>query len=521
MPETHHKVTRAAGINSAATGVCRVLGYVRDAVVAYAFGTTWVSSAFTVAYAIPNTFRRLFGEGAMASSFVPLFAEELHHNGREQAFALANVVLTLLASFLTALSVAVAAACLVLAWVLPVPARVHLTFLLTCVTIPYVVLICVTALLSAMLNTLGHFTRPALAPVYLNLSMIAGALVGVRFIAPPMERQIYALAIAVIVGGALQLYLQVPELRRRGFRFTPRFDWRHPFVRRVLTLMGPALIGAGASQINILIDRFMAMGLNDRGAAVLTNADRLVELPLGMFGIALATAVLPTMSFFAAKNDHKGIVVALGFALRHIMFIMAPAALGLILIGEPLVRLLFERGRFDAASTYYTSRALYMYAPGLIGFSLAKIIVPTFYARKDTKTPVRVGICVLALNVILNYTLMQFMEERGLALSSSICAYVNVIVLMVILRRQCGPLGLREVFASCVRIALLTVLMGVTVWVAGTWMSQVTAADTLMGRMVRVIVPLTCGMAVYLTVAYATGVREMHDLLAAFVRRRH
>ncbi len=517
----HSSVTRAAATNSAATGICRILGYVRDAVIASVFGTSWVNSAFCTAFAVPNTFRRLFGEGAMASSFIPLFAEEIHLNGRDAAFRAARMVLTLLGAFLSVLGIVVSVACLVLAAAAPVDDRVKLTFVLTAIMMPYSVLICLTAVCGAVLNTLGHFSRPALAPVFLNIAMIAGTWVGTKCIPGPLQHQIYALAGGVLAGGVLQLWFQLPALRARGF--TLRFLWmpEAPLVRRMFRLMGPAIIGAGVSQINVLVDRFMALALNDRASSVLTYADRLVELPLGVFGIALATAALPAMSFCAARNDHNGLVAALGFALRHVCYIMVPAAIGLVILREPIVRLLFERGAFSVESTRHTAFALAMYAPGLLAFAFAKIIVPTFYARKDTATPLKIGVVALALNVVLNYILMHtWLEEAGLALSTSLCAYLNVVALLVVLRMQCGALGMRAVAVSVLRIAAIGAAMAALVMGARIWTDRTVGHAALMARCVCVVVPLTVGLAAYAVLSFVLRQRELMELLAAYFRRR-
>lgn len=518
MASAHEGITRAAWVNSAGTGVCRVLGYVRDAVIAAVFGTSYVNSAFSVAFAVPNTLRRLFGEGAMSSSFIPLFAERLHHDGREGAFEAARVVLTLLAALLSLIGVVVAGGALLAAWLLPLDARTRLTCVLTAVMMPYSVLICLTALCGAILNTLGHFSRPALAPVFLNLAMIAGAWCAARCVRPPLERQVFALAGGVLLGGLLQLGFQVPALRQRGFRYRVRWHLGDAFVTRMVTLMGPALIGAGVSQINVLVDRFMALAVNERGAAVLSYADRLVELPLGMFGIALATAVLPAMSFCAARQDLSGLIAALGFALRHVSFIMLPSLAGLAVLAEPIIRLLFERGAFNAESTQFTAIALRLYAPGLIAFALVKIIVPTFYALKDARTPVVIGVSVLIVNVVLNYILMRtVLREAGLALSTSICAYLNVSFLLGALRRKCGSLGLRRIALSLLQSSLITAITALVVWQVREWSW---GTETFVLRLRAVVFPLTAGIVTYVLLAFFSRQPELMELLAAFFRRR-
>lgn len=457
----------------------------------------------------------------MASSFVPLFAEEMHNHGRERAFAAASNVLTLLGAFLSVLGMLIAAVCMLLAFVVPLAPRTRLTLLLTALMIAYSVLICLTAVCGVMLNTLGHFSRPALAPVFLNVAMITAAWMGAYLVPPPMELRVYALGAGVLLGGTLQLWYQTPALARYGFHFHFTWDLHNAFVRRILALMGPALIGAGVSQINILIDRFMALSVNERGAAVLTYADRLVELPLGMFGIALATAVLPMMSFCAARNDMPGLIAALGFAMRQVCFIMLPAAVGLILLAEPIVQLLFQRGAFDAQSTYYTAAALRMYAPALPAFAFAKIIVPTFYARKDTRTPVKIGVTVLILNVILNYWLMHTrLREAGLALSTSMCSYLNAGALLVALRWQCGRLGMRAVAVSIARIAVLGAALGVCVWWTYGTLCAWSEPAHLAARAAYLVITICAGLGVYAALAFFWRQRELLELLSAYARRR-
>ncbi len=520
MSEAHRKVTRAAGVNSAATSLSRVLGLIRDMTLSYFFGTTAVNSSFLFAFSIPNLLRKLFGEGAMASAFIPLFAEKLHTDGRDEAYDVANITLTLLAALLATIAAVIAAVCLFFAVFVVDDVNAKLTFYLTALMIPYCILICLTALCGAMLNTFGHFAKPALAPVLLNVAMIGATWLGAWVVGQPMERHIYAVAIGVLVGGAAQLALQLPELHRRGFRFKAAWSLSHPFVKRISFIMAPAILGVGVTQINVMVDRFLARIVNERGVTVLFYADRLVELPLGVFGVALAVAVLPTISFCAAKKDDRGFVTALAFSLRQVCFIIVPAAVGLMLLADPIIRLLFQRGEFSAESTMYTMRALRLYAPGLMGFALLKIIVPAFYARKDTKTPVRVGVCVLVLNVALNLILMQFMAERGLALSTTICAYVNVSILLILLRRKLGPLGMKRVVASILRITVTAVIMGWVVWGMLNWMRRLFSDDALTGQLVHVAVPVAAGLVVYTVIAFFSGQPELKELLSAYLRKK-
>ena len=518
MSEEHKKLTRAAGVNSAATSVSRVLGLVRDATLSYFFGVTALNSAFVTAFSIPNLLRKLFGEGAMASAFVPLFAESVHVEGKQAAYESANIVLSILTMVLSGIAAAIAAVSLVAAVLLDPGSRWHLTMLLTAIMIPYSIIICLTAVCGAMLNTMGHFAKPAMAPVLLNIAIIAFAWIGALLFGSDTGRQMYVVAAGVLVGGLGQYAMQVPELRRRGFRF--RFLWnpQHPFVRRIITVMAPAVLGVGVTQMNIMVDRYLALSVNTRGAAVLFYADRLVELPLGMFGVAIATAVLPTISFCAARKEMKGFNAAIAFSMRQIAFIIMPAAVGLILLAEPIIALLFQRGEFTAESTMYTAMALRYYALGLIGFALVKIIVPAFYARKDTKTPVKVGLCVLVLNITLNLILMQFMEERGLALSTSICAYVNTTVLLLLLRRATGPLGMKQVTFSFAKIIVNALVMGCVVWIVQRWYAGQVQEVTFGTKLVQVCLPIAAGLTCYFGLARLSRQAELMELISAYVR---
>jgi len=516
----HKKVTRAAGINSAATSISRVLGLIRDMTLANFFGTSAVSSAFQFAFRIPNLLRRLFGEGAMASAFIPLFAEEIHKKDLDSGYKAANIVLTLLTAILSTIAVVIGAVALFLALFVFDDLKWQLAMLLTVVMVPYCIFICLTAVCGAMLNTLGHFSRPALAPVLLNISIIAAVWLGAFFLGKTHDKLIYSAAIGVLIGGVAQLAFQIPELRRKGFRFKLAWDLTHPFVKNIYIIMAPAVLGAGITQINVMVDGLLAMFINKRGVSVLFFANRLTELPLGIFGVAIATAVLPSLSFFAARNEKKGFVNAVGFALRYISFIIIPAAVGLIILGEPIVRLIFQHGEFSAESTGYVVKALRLYAPGLMAFAMLKIIVPTFYALKDTKTPVKVGIATLILNVILNVILMQFMAERGLALSTTICAYINVLFLMYLLRKKMGPLGLKKIAGSIIKIVVNTVIMGWMVWGTLIITQNQFPGNNFIDKFLQVIIPITAGLVVYITIAFITGQRELKELLSAYMRKK-
>lgn len=522
MNESHKHVTRAAGVNTMATSLSRVLGLLRDATLSYFFGTSVINSSFLFAFSIPNLLRKLFGEGAMASSFIPLFADEIHTHGKDKAWTAVHLTMSLLAVVLTAIAVIVAAGCLVAAIWLPVESNAQLTLFLTALMIPYCILICLAALCGAVLNTLGHFSRPALSPVLLNIAIIAAAWIGAIAMGHDrnMTTLVYIVACGVLVGGGAQLAFHIPALVRRGFTF--RFVWSlsHPFVLRITRIMAPAILGIGVTQVNVMVDRFLARIVTARGVAVLFYADRLIELPLGMFGVAIAVAVMPTISFYAAKNDKDGFIAAIGYAIRQICFIIIPAAVGLILLAHPIIVLLFQRGEFDAQSTMYTVKALRLYALGLVGFSFIKILVPAFYALKDTRTPVIIGIHILVLNIILNLILMQFMEERGLALSTSICAYLNAGTLLYMLRRKCGPLGLRRVLRSLLITCILSALMGGVIYSTYVGSVHMVGMTHFAGKFLCVSMPILAGLGIYAILSWMTARDELRELLGAYLQRK-
>jgi putative peptidoglycan lipid II flippase len=428
-------------------------------------------------------------------------------------------VLTVLTVVLTGITTLVSGGCLIAALFVS-SADARLTLFLTALMMPYCIVICLAAVCGAMLNTFGHFSRPALSPVLLNVAIIVATLLAAA-LTPQEQVRIYYVAIGVLIGGVMQLGLQLPALARRGFMPRPVWSLAHPLVRQMLPLLAPAILGVGVVQLNVMVDRIMAKALNARAVSVLFYADRLIEFPLGVFGVALAVALLPTISFCAARDDRQGFARAIAFSMRQVCFIIVPALVGLLVLAEPLVRLLFERGQFTDASTHYVARALRCYALGLIPFSFAKIIVPAFYARKDTRTPVRVGVAVLVLNVVLNVVLMRtWLEESGLALSTTICAFINVGVLLVLLRRACGPLGMRAVAVSLLRIALLAAAMALSVWWTSDALGAWRDAPQLTLRCLHCGLAIGAGVAVYASLAFFTRQKELMELLAAYLRTR-
>jgi putative peptidoglycan lipid II flippase len=483
-------VVRALGALSLATLTSRVLGFLRDLVVARAFGAGPVTDAFFVAFRIPNLFRRLLAEGALSTAFVPVFAEFLAVRPREDFNRMVRAVA---GGLVLALSVVAGLGALLAPWIVGVMApgfsrvggEATLATTLTRLMFPYLIFVGLAALGMGVLHVHRRFFTPALGPAVLNVSMIAAALA----LAPRLEVPVLALAVGVLVGGAGQFAIQLPEIRRVQVPLLPSVELRHPTVRRVAWLLGPAVFGLAAVQLNVFVNTLLASFLRPGSISFLYYADRVVEFPLGVFGIAIATAALPPMADQAARRDLAGLTDTLNFALRLSCLVAIPASVGLWLLKEPITRLLFERGRFGAEETQATAWALGLYAVGLTAFSAVRVIAQAFYALGDPRTPVRVGIVAVAVNAAFAVLLMGPLSHGGLALAASASATCQLGGLLWRLRRRLGPLGGRRIGASLARVGAATAVMAACCglllwhwpsepsrWVEAAWLALTIAA---------------------------------------------
>jgi putative peptidoglycan lipid II flippase len=459
------RVTKAAGVVGAATLLSRIFGFIRDVVIAWFFGAGLASDAFFVAFRIPNLLRRLFAEGSLTIAFVPVFTEYLTDHGKAEAFSLARSAVRLLSVILI---VTVIAGILFAPAIIRVLApgfggsteKLAMTLTLTRIMFPYIFFISLVALCMGILNALGHFAAPALAPVFLNIGMISAVLVVSPYFADP----VMGLAVGVIIGGILQLALQVPFLIKKGLYFWEKARLSHPGLRRIGKLMLPAIFGAAVYQINSLVGIFLASFLAEGSISYLYYADRLVQFPLGIFAIATATAVLPSLSRQFVSRDFEGAKATFAYALKLVFFITVPAMVGLIVLKEPIVALLFKRGAFDAETTLLTADALLFYALGLWAFSAVRIVLSAFYALQDTKTPVRIAVVAILANIALGVILMQWLAHGGLALALSLSSMLNFWLLLQALRRRLGPLGWGEIWVSIAKTLICSMIMGVVVW---------------------------------------------------------
>ena len=451
------QVIGALGSIGAATLASRVLGFVRDMVVALAFGAGPVTDAFFVAFRIPNILRRLLAEGALSTAVIPVVTDYAVNRPREELVRMLRAVLAAGLLVLGATTVlGIAAAPWLLAVIAPgfnEPAQRELAILLTRVMFPYLILVGLSALAMGVLNAQGRFFAAALGPAVLNVGMIAAVLLLARHVEPA----IVALAVGVLAGGVGQLLVQLPGLRALGLLLPPSGELSHPALGRVARLLLPAVFGLAAVQVMVFVNTLLASLLPAGSISFLYYADRVMEFPLGIFGIALASASLPAMSRQAAAGDTRGVASTLNFALRLAVYVSAPATVGLILLAAPITRVLFERGRFGADDTAATAVALIWYAAGLVGFAGARIAAQAFYAIAEPGTAVRLGTLAIVANVIAAFLLMRPLGHAGLAAASSVGAYVNLLGLLWAGRRRFGRLGGRALAASIVRTSIACV----------------------------------------------------------------
>lgn len=512
---------------SAMTLVSRVLGFVRDVVLARAFGAGPMMDAFIVAFKIPNFLRRLFAEGSFSLAFVPVLNE---YRERGDEAALKSLIDATAGSLMAVLLLVTGLGMLAAPWVVALfapgfvgqPEQQALASEMLRITFPYLMLVALTALAAGILNTLGRFALPALTPALLNVAMIAGALLFAAYFEPPIK----ALAWAVLVAGALQLLALLPSLARHGVLPRPWPDFKHPGVKRILTLMGPTLFGSSVAQINLLIDTLIASLLLAGSISWLYYADRLMEFPLGLFGVALSTVIMPTLSRLHARDDQQGFKATMDWALLAAMVVGVPAAVGLASLAPAVVISLFQYGQFGATDAAMTARALAVYCLGLPAFMLIKILSPGFFSRQDVKTPVKIAVVALVVNMALNVLLViAFVAwlaggdfsagllptlaaypgaHVALALASSLTAWLNAGLLWW----KLAEVGLapRLPVRQALTVMLAALTMGLSVW----WVvpaSDALLAASVWGRLGHLVTAIALGLVIYAAVLALLGLR--------------
>ena len=559
---------KASGAMAAATLFSRVLGLMREQAYMFFLGTTWVNDAFQYAFTVPNLFRRLLGEGALTAAFIPIFKEKEKTHGEIEMWKAANAVISgLLVSASVIVAVVLLGVSLALAFGAPhetsqtlagsglhqtaltagtnamiskgatihywtpgqFPPKIILMLQLLRVMFPYMILVCLAAVMMGMLNARGHFFIPAMGATMLNVVMIAS----VYWLAPkfgaglPKEHklpvQIFALAYGVLAAGVAQAAFQLPTLWRDGFRYAWVSPWKNETVRRVVRQMVPGTIGVAAFQINVALVQLVALFVGTGIVSSFNGAVRLMELPQGMFGISLATFLLPTLSGLAADKNYPEFRATLRHGLASLMFLNLIASVLLVVLAEPIVRLLFEHGdKFTAGSTARVSFALVCLAPGLVAFSTANILARAFYALGDTKTPMKISLVCLTINFIAACLLMQLLQEGGPGIANTFTSAINVSLLLFALRKKMGKLEMQALRDSLRPLVLATLLAGIVAWGGWQWWENTIGHATIVLKIGAVFVPAGIAGGIYWLIAIICKIpaaQEMTEFALAKFKR--
>jgi putative peptidoglycan lipid II flippase len=506
----NRKFVGPARLIAVLTLLSRILGLVREMAYAYFLGAGPALSAFRVAYQVPNLFRRLFGEGALSAAFIPAFSDSLQQHGEVEARRLAGAVLTLVTAVLAALTIGIEIGIGVAQHVRDAPG---LTLRLTAIMLPYMPLVCLTAFLSAALNVRQRFAAPALAPVLVNAFMLAG-ICGAGWVGGLTDRRLLdVVCIVVLVGGCAQLLMVSVNLHRAGFAPILNTQWRRPDLRRMMFQMLPMILGMSALQINTLVDSLIALWFvpDGRGPAILGYAQFLYQFPLGVLGVALATAIFPLLSARAAAGDLRGVARACGQGIRMGLFIGVPSAIGLALIAEPVIRVFFQRGEFRPEDTARAARSLIFYSGAMWAYFLQQIQVRTFYALKDTRTPVRVAVSMVLFNTALNLILVFPLGESGVALATAICAAVQSLWLASKLRARLPDLRTGWIWVGIGRITIAGLVLAGAVCLPAMLAGHTRWAA--LAPSLQVGVCLAVGVVAYAAAARALRLGELRELL--------
>jgi putative peptidoglycan lipid II flippase len=502
----------------------RVLGLARDQLFAILVGANRFSDAFVVAFRIPNLLRDLFAEGALSSAFVPTFADAHRNRGAEAAYRLANAVVALVLLLVGVITVAgIVFADRVVAVIAPGLEADALAALLTRVMMPFLLLVSLAAVAMGMLNAQARFAAPALAPALFNVGSIAVGIV-LWFLDWPLENVVVGWAVGTMVGGILQLLAQVPSLRALGYRFRPRLsraDLADPGLRRIGRLVGLAVIGLSATQVNIVVNTIFASRVE--GAPTwLQYAFRLMQLPLGVFGVAIATVAGAGVAQRAAARDLPAVRATVASALRHVAFLNVPSSVGLAVLAAPIISMIYEHGRFGAEDTAATAQALVFYAIGLYAYSGVKVLAPAFYALDEARVPVVGSIVGMVSNVALNVALWPVLGFRGVALGTSLAALANFGILAVEFRRRHGGLRGERILSQLAKVAVASGALAAAAWGTHRGLGRsLGSTDVTLGvQLVRGLVPVAVAGAVYLVAARAMRIGELGELVGAVRRRR-
>ena len=537
--EQNQEVTRAAGIVSLAVMGSRVLGLAREIAIFYYFPTKLGAGAFHLAFRIPNFLRDMFGEGILSKAFIATFVATEAEDGEEAAWNLTNRIFNLTCIVLLGI---------ILLGIIFAPnivdllarddfdetinnrehfgfdTKVELTIYLTQLMFPYLLFVSLAAIAMGLLNSKGRFGIPACASSFFNLSSLIIGVGGYYLFQRYGMHPTTGLAVGVLVGGMAQFLIQVPSMYRVGFRYRPLLSIRDPRVLEVLRLIGPAILGVAAVPINQLTNTWFITSGNE-WLPWMQGAYRIMHLPLGIFGVAISTVALPQLAKFANAGETEQFRNALSYALRLMLTVILPASIGLMVLSEPICRLLYERGAFLDSDTIATGGVLFVYAFGLIGFSALKIVTDGFYAHKDIRAPVIVSLCGVALNISLNYFFIyrgHFLDPRAVVFSTVFTVTLNSGILLMLLRRKVGRLGLWSMVPLASKIFISSIIMGIVCWVTHTTIENDVLGNVgIVPRIINVFAPIGFSLLTLVAMYKLLKVTEFDDILNIFKRRIH
>jgi putative peptidoglycan lipid II flippase len=516
-------LARSAGLISLATFASRILGLVRDQVQAALFATSPANDAFVLATRIPTLLRDLFAEGAMSAAFVPTFTRTLTTDGKAAAWRLGSQVinaLLLVTGILVVLGMIFAApiATFYGGDFAATPGKLELTIQLTRINMPFLLLVAVAAAYMGMLNALRRFFVPAMAPAMFNVIFIVSALaltpVLYRMGVPP----IFSLTVGMLGGGLAQIATQWPAARREGYRHAWVLNPKDPRLREVLILMGPGTRGGAAAQINVFVNTILATG--EPGAvSALGYAFRFMYLPVGIFAVSVATAAIPQLARHAATQAFDEMRRTISWSLRMMLMLSVPATVGLMVLSTPIVALIYEHGEFKVQSEVMVAASLFFYAVGIVGYSVVKIAIPSFYSLRDARTPVIASVVTITGNILLNIWLHGMMGFRGLALGTGIAATVNAGILLFLLARRLGGLDGGRVLTSLAKITIASTVMGFAAYFTEAWLHDRFPARALWPHAIRVFGGISCGLATLALSAWLLRIEEFSQVIQRVLAR--
>jgi putative peptidoglycan lipid II flippase len=517
--------TRAAGIVGLAVLCSRVLGVAREQIFAALFGGGRLMDAFTIAFRTPNLLRDLFAEGALSTAFVTTFSKTIAVEGEPAAWALANKVTTLAAVTLSAIT---AVGILIAPWLVAIlapgfdPEKAALTVTLARVMYPFILLVSLAALVMGMLNARNVFGVPVMASSFFNLGSIVGGVSVGWWIDPHFgQKALLGLAVGTLIGGALQLLVQLPSLRRLGYAFRPDFQWKDRGVATILQLMGPSVIAASSTQVNVMVNSIFASQLGDGPTFWLSIAFRLMQLPLGVFGVALGMVSLPLLARMAATGNLGGFRTELSRGIRLAFLLTLPAAVGLMMLAEPIISVLYQHGKFGAHETQQAAAALRFYALGLCGYAALKVLVNAFYALDKRKTPMVVSFGAIALNLGLSwlFTFRLGLGHRGLALSTAVLATVNFLVLFLLMRRNLARFETRALVATLLKALIACAALAAVCWAGMHWLMAEWPVQRFVPKLACLLATIVVAGGLFVGVASLLRIPELDEITGAVMRR--